>query len=367
MVLVPAGHHPSVLAGLFYCTQPVKALILTMTLALVLAATDATAHSTPEWQAQSAATRAALARMDKLINSAAREKAYVDYLAMFHPRVQAWGLYPDGAADLGRIREHYRPVFFELGGGVLVSDQVIVAGPMAAQRYHSLMVLNGTFDGVEANNKPVVIRGQTFFMIDQAGVIRERWSNHDHAYRMAQLRGEKGAQEGRELAGKLNGPGLSEESGIDALALLVAAFNQPEDPARRESRVAALLAPGLRVHGLDGEVKDSRAMQAFLGELWQAYPDLILMTGPPVSGWSMVAARWRASGSQRAPFRNQFGGRVPVSMHGELILRFTAGGLVEEAWIDARTHCRDGEPEACGIGPARLQSGPEQNRTDSIP
>jgi len=345
----------------------VKALILSMALPLALAVTRVAGHSTPEWQAQSTTTRTALARMDELINSPVRETAYVDYLALFHPRVQAWGLYPDGAAGLARIREHYRPVFFELGGGVLVSDQVIVAGPMAAQRYHSLMVLNGTFDGVEANDRPVVIRGQTFFMIDEEGLIRERWSNHDHAYRMAQLRGEEGAREGRELARKLNGPGLSEASTIDALASLVEAFNQPESPDRRESAVVALLAPRLRVHGLDGEMKDSGAMQAFLRELWHAYPDLILMTGPPVSGWSMVAAQWRASGSQRAPWRNQFGGRVPVSMHGELILKFTAGGLVEEAWIDARTRSCDGEPEACETWAERLQSWPEQNRTDPIP
>ena len=316
-----------------------KAPILSMALALAVLATNAAGDSAPAWQVQSAATRAALARMDDLINASAREQAYTDYMALFHPRVQAWGLYPDGAADLQRIREHYRPVFFELGGGVLVSDQVIVAGPMAAQRYHSLMVLNGNFDGVEARNRPVVIRGQTFFMIDEKGLILERWSNHDHAYRMAQLLGEKGAQAGRELAQKLNGPGLSEESGIDALASLVAAFNQPESPGRREARVASLLAPQLRVHGLDGEVKDSAALQAFLRELWGAYPDLILMTGPPVSGWSLVAARWQATGSQRAPFRNQFRGRLPVCMHGDLILRLTGEGLVEEAWVDARPHC----------------------------
>jgi hypothetical protein len=283
----------------------------------------------------SAHTRQALEHMDGLINAGDRAAAYASYMALFHPEVRAWGLYLDGAADLARIRQHYHPVFFELGGGVLVSDQVITAGSMAAQRYHSLMRLNGVFDGVEAKDKPVVIRGQTIFRLDGQGRILERWSNHDHAYRMGQLLGSEGRAAGARLARSLNGPGLSEAATREALERLVAAFNQPEAPKRRYAEIRQLLSPDLVLHGLHPQAQDADFAAALLDELWRAFPDLVVDTGTPITAWSFVAAEWRATGSRRAPFRGSDGSAVPVCLSGETVLRLDDSGRVAEAWIDA--------------------------------
>lgn len=295
---------------------------------------------TTTWQERSNVTRSTLSRMDKLINSDDSRTAYDQYMAMFHPAIKAWGLYENQGADLEHIKQHYLPVFFELEGGVLVSDQVIVAGPMAAQRYHSMMLLNGTFDGVEAKNKPVVIRGQTFFQIDENGLITERWSNHDHAYRMGQLLGEQGRKQGAAMAMALNGPGITEKQGIETMHALVRAFNQAEAPGRRAQETESLLSRAIKLHGIGVGTKDAGQTAAFLEELWTAFPDLILSIGPAISGWSFVAVDWRLTGSQRQSFRGQFKPDSPVCFQGQLIAHLTSAQKFDEVWVDVKEQCQ---------------------------
>jgi predicted ester cyclase len=291
------------------------------------------------WRKTSEHTRKTLVRMDELINSEDRETAYARYMAMFHPRVSAWGLHEQGAADIDAIRDHYRAVFFELGGGVLVTDKLVVAGPMAAQRYHSMMVLNGTFDGVEAREKTVVIRGQTFFLIDEEGLIQQRWSNHDHAYRMEQLLGAQGREEGQRLSSRLNGPGPDvSESGL-VLEGILAAFNQPEAPAARENDTASFFSDDFKFYGIGPDGDNAKAFLDLLAEVWRSYPDLILSTGDPIVGWGYVATDWRATGSHREGFRGIPANNAPVCFHGEVIARLTSQGKLEAAWIDVYGQC----------------------------
>ncbi len=295
----------------------------------------AQAVSPPSWQASTAHTRKTLHRMDELINQADRQAAYKQYLAIFHPEVKAWGLYANGAANIDRVREHYRSVFFELGGGVLVSDKVVVAGPMAAQRYHSLMSLSGTFDGVTAENKPVVIRGQTIFRIDNDGKIRERWSNHDHAYRMGQLLGEPGTSEGTRIARELNGPGLSETETLIRLSALVTAFNQPEAPQQRFSDTTGFLSKTFKLHGVSDRPLDKTGTLQFLEGFWSAFPDTMLDVGTPITAWGHIAVDWRATGTWRQEFRGTINRGAPVCIQGDMILRLSGKGQIEEAWLDA--------------------------------
>lgn len=300
--------------------------------------------SPPDWQATSLHTRQTLARMDELINQADKKNAYQHYMAMFHPDVQAWGLHANGAADISDIREHYKAVFFELGGGVLVSDKVVATGPMAAQRYHSLMSLSGTFDGVTASSKPVVIRGQTVFRIDREGRILERWSNHDHAYRMGQLLGERGTLDGREITRAMNGPGLSEPEALTLLSALIAALNQPESPVERQSDTANLLSSDFRLHGGSNRaLKKARAMQS-LENFWQAFPDVMVDVGTPITAWAYIAANWQATGSWRQEFMGALVDHAPVCIQGDMILRLSDQGQIDEAWLDAGAptpgHCK---------------------------
>ena len=163
------------------------------------------------WREQSERTRAAVYHMENSVNltptdTAGKRKAYEAYMATFSPDVIVHGLVPSGDVDYAGLRRFYAALFGTFRGSVLVSDEMIVAGNMAAQRYHSLGRMTGQFDGVQLDDRLVALRGQTFFKLDEAGRIAERWSNHDHGYRMALTRGPQGRPEGERLARFLTGP-----------------------------------------------------------------------------------------------------------------------------------------------------------------
>lgn len=269
-------------------------------------------------------------------NSADRRSAYDRYVALFDPAAKVFGLVPDRAGTIEDVRKHYRAVFFDLQNGTLVEDDRIVAGEMGAHRYHSMLTLNGTFDGVVAKDKPVTLRGQTFFRYGSDGRIVERWSNHDHAYRMGQLLGDKGREEGAKIGAQLNGPGLNEQQGYAAVSRLIEAFSRAEAPVRRRTEVANMLSEGLIVRGLRCGTAGKAHLLAHFDGLWTAFPDLHMkLAGEPMSGWSMVALRWQARSSQRAPY----GGRKPgyrtiAQWSGQLIARLDRDERIVELWID---------------------------------
>jgi len=269
-------------------------------------------------------------------NSANRQAAYDRYIALFDPAARVFGLVPDRVGTIEDVRKHYRAVFFELQNGTLVEDDRIVAHDMGAHRYHSMLTLNGTFDGVVAKDKPVTLRGQTFFRYGKDGRIVERWSNHDHAYRMGQLLGDKGREEGAQIAAQLNGLGLSEQQGYALVSRFTGSFNRVEAPGSRRSEVAGLLADGMIVHGLNCSNATKSDLLAHYDSLWMSFPDLHMkLTGEPMSGWSMVAFRWQAMGSQRAPYgkrRPKY--RTIVQWSGQLIARLDKDARIAELWID---------------------------------
>lgn len=153
---------------------------------------------------------------------------------------------------------------------------------------------------------------------------------------MGQLLGDKGREEGAQIAAQLNGPGLSEQQGYAFVSRLTGSFNRVEAPDRRRSEVAGLLADGMIVHGLNCSNATKSELLAHYDSLWTSFPDLHLkLTGEPISGWSMVAFRWQAMGSQRAPY----GGRKPgyrtiVQWSGQLIARLDKDARIAELWVN---------------------------------
>lgn len=290
--------------------------------------------SPAEWRAVGQQTRIRMREMDETLRDRDAQRSYENYLAMFADNVVAYGLYDTGGTDLEGLREHYRPVFFELRDGVLLSDDVIVAGRMAAQRYHSMLFLNGEFDGVEASSRPVFLQGQTIFRFDADGRIAERWSNHDHGYRLGQLQGEHGRTEGDRIARILNGPGLSEEEVIARIDTFQAAFNRMEAPSDREREVRNLFSTAARIHGIADGPTDVSRLIARLAELRSAVPDLRMSVRTSMSAWSMGAFRWTALGSQRARYDGREPDMRPVLITGECILRFDGNGHIVEVWFD---------------------------------
>lgn len=273
-------------------------------------------------------------RMDARINDEAGAAGLDAYLALFSPAVRAWGLYEDGPADLARVRQHYTPVFGGFKDSILVSEETIVAGTMAAQRYHALFHLDGVFDGVEAHDRLTAIRGQTFFRFDDGGLIAERWSNHDHAYRMGQLQGERGVAEGRRIGRVLNGAGLDEAGVYAALDAGLDAFNRIHSPAQRRAAIARLLDAGL-----EGDAGSRDALLGRLDAFWRAVPDAVMHLDARLSAWGMGAVRWRIAGSLRGDFEGRAATQQPVSLHGEAIVRFTPAGRIDAVWSGC-THWR---------------------------
>ncbi len=287
------------------------------------------------WENTTNHTRERLHAMDAVINQQADPgEAYENYMATFSPSVLAHGLLPGVAADHAAVREFYRGLFGAFKDSVLVSDELIVAGPMAAQRYHSLGYMTGTFDGVAMDRKLVAIRGQTFFRLDADGLIAERWSNHDHAYRLAQIKGESAVEEGRRLTALLNGPGLSEQSVYDRLVSMAAAFNLIHDPDERETRFLAFFDKDVVVHGISAGQARLREFADYCRARWHALPDLVINLEAKLSAWSMGAVRWRATGSLRERYDDIEPTRAPVTLTGETILRFNQAGKVLEIWIN---------------------------------
>jgi predicted ester cyclase len=294
------------------------------------------AQSAPRWALQSEATRVAVYRMEARVNqlpedAGGRQKAYEDYMASFSPQVVVHGLI-EGTTNYQGVRQFYAPLFATLRGSVLVSDELIVAGPMAAQRYHAVGRMTGVFDGATLTNRLVALRGQTFFRLGEDGRISERWSNHDHGYRMAQTLGAAGAVQGAHLALALNGPGLSEQRVYERLDALRDAFNLVNDPERREQQLLSLFDPSVIVHDDVSPNGDLAALRRELRSLWAAFPDLVINQEARLSAWSMGAIRWRGTGSQRGEWHRMPANWQPVELSGELILRFGGDGRIAELW-----------------------------------
>ena len=300
----------------------------------------ARARDITAWEASTARTRERLHAMDAAINLRGDPvQAYEKYMATFSPAVRVHGLLPGEATNYNGVREFYSSLFGTFEDSVLVSDELIVAGPIAAQRYHSLGYMTGTFDGVAMNRKLVAIRGQTFFRLDANGLIAERWSNHDHAYRLAQIKGDAGIQEGRQLAARLNGPGLSERAVYGRLDAMAADFNLIHNPAQRENRFLAFFDEDVMVHGIGSGPRGLNEFRDYYRARWQAFPDLVINLEAKLSAWSMGAMRWRATGSFRGPYDDIEPTQAPVTLTGEAILRFNQSGKVVEIWVnDSRLH-----------------------------
>ncbi len=328
---------PANAAGYQYIVMSVSYVPILCALMLLGGNGVAIAESPKSWASLSEDTRVRMEQMDEYIRGADKERAYKDYLAIFHEDVVAHGMLESGPANKDELRSHYHPVFFELKDGVLLSDNVIVAGNMAAQRYHSLLYLRGRFDGVDADNAPVFLRGQTFFRFDAQQKIVERWSNHDHAFRLQQLLGADGAAEGRRISAVLNGPGLSEKSVRARLVEMNVAFNNVTAPAERRQQYAMFFRDDVIVHGLAADVVGLGELNRYYDRLWRAFPDLERQYDAVISAWSYGAVRWRALGSHRDSFGGETATLRPTKLTGEMIAKFDPDGRITEIWINDAT------------------------------
>ena len=178
----------------------------------------------------------------------------------------------------------------------------------------------------------MAIRGYTLFRFGEDGLVAERWSNHDHEYRLVQWEGPQAAEKGRRLKRFLNGPSLCEEEVVGRLAALEAALGILAPAEEREAAVRACLAPGAQVHGIgDGPVGPAGLLQHY-AELWEAVPDLVFHHDATLSAWGYGAVRWRATGYVAGAFRGVGPSDDAAVLHGETIVRYDDHGLIDMMW-----------------------------------
>lgn len=169
------------------------------------AAPASTEYTCADFNRQS---RASAARLDgelHIANSslraedlaAGRNPKLAAYLDQFAADVTVHGLQgrPE-PAHIGDVRAHYHHVMGSATPAVrdpdsaLREDVRVVAGPMAAHRYHAALHVPGfppDFAYYDAA-LPLQLRGQTIFDYGgPGGTIHERWSNHDNKFRTGQL------------------------------------------------------------------------------------------------------------------------------------------------------------------------------------
>jgi hypothetical protein len=129
--------------------------------------------------------------------AAGRNPKLAAYMDQFAADVAVHGL--QGRPEPARIQDvkaHYQHVMGAATPAIrdpdsaLQEDVRVVAGPMAAHRYHAALHVPGfppDFAYYDAA-LPLQLRGQTIFDYGgPEGAIRERWSNHDNKFRTGQL------------------------------------------------------------------------------------------------------------------------------------------------------------------------------------
>jgi hypothetical protein len=285
-----------------------------------------------QWAHLSERTRARLVQMDRDANPDGTSEALDRYLSVFSDDIVAHGLVDDGDTGKAGMRGHYAPVFSSFPDLRLVTEELVVAGEMAAQKYHAA----GTI--TEPDGTPIrafALRGYTFFRFGGHGLVVERWSNHDHEYRLTQLEGPDAAEKGRLLQHRLNGPSLGEEEVFRRLVELERALNVIDDPLARSPAVRACFAPSARVHVAAGgsEVGPDSFLE-HLEELWTAVPDLVFHHDARLTAWGYGAVRWRATGYARGSFRGVGPGDSAVVLYGETIVRYDDDGLIDAVWTN---------------------------------
>jgi len=129
--------------------------------------------------------------------AAGRNPKLAAYIAQFADNVRVHGLQgrPE-PATLSDVKAHYQLVMGSPSSpsrdaeGGLREDLAVVAGPMAAHRYHAALHVPGFPPDFAYYDSaiPLKLRGQTVFDYGGPdGTIRERWSNHDNKFRTGQL------------------------------------------------------------------------------------------------------------------------------------------------------------------------------------
>ena len=297
------------------------------------------------WRALSQANRRRLYAMQTATHGGQRGRSDAlrrldRYFSFFAPDAKLYGYTEPSAVSVSQAKGSYEALFLA-SDGMLVSDEMIVAGPMAAQRYHVLSRFDGAFFGRQFNDDFIALRGQDIFEMDAGSTARiaKRWANHDHAYRVSQMPApgqtpQAAAAEGAKLGQWLNGP-LDEARIYEWIDRFQTTFNDLRG-VRSVASLARDRTETLAAHFVAGCPLDGGAaatVEAHLRRWFVLMPDVTLVIEGRVGVANFGAFRWRATGRLATEGDARLGvDSVAVTQTGETIFRFTNEGLVDHVW-----------------------------------
>ena len=114
----------------------------------------------------------------------------------------------------------------------------------------------------------------------------------------------------------------------DAKAVLRKWFDEVWNE-RRDAAIDQLAAPHSLVHGLGPDLRGPEGFKTFHTSFCNAFPDIHVTLEDLVCEGTMVAARWRATGTHRGDGLGFPATGKPVSFTGMVFARVENGQLVE--------------------------------------
>ncbi len=261
-------------------------------------------------------------------------------------QIVAHGMAPNpvGKSDLISF---YTAVFSEFPDFRLVDDTLLVAGDMAAHRYHALGTHSG---GSSPTRAQIMFRGQTIYKLNSQGRVTWRVSNHDHQFREEQLQHFRSP--GRRLSGRSWAPDpfavsareLSQQSVKEserelAIRRKFAALDFQSSNALTRHEAWRHFAETTRVSGLDQEfplgtktIRDLRDRT----QVWaDALPDLNYQTLELIVCGDFVARSYIATGthSNRDLYGRKASGKK-IFLREQAVYQLDPSNLVVAMWIN---------------------------------
>lgn len=250
--------------------------------------------------------------------------------------------------DKQTLIEFYSAVFANFPDFTLVSDSLIVAGDMGAHRYHAMGTYMG---GPDATNQKVMFRGQTIYRVNRSGRVIWRNSNHDHAFREAQITYSRDRSLGAVMRSYEpdpfhHHPGYTSKAVADAEDLdefsvrkAVTELSTMASQANMTKAYWQLYRPDAKIHGLVPtkplDEQPLAALQERQAELRRAIPDLAFATDELIVCGPYAIEQNNAWGHHTggALYGHPANGKQ-LKLREQTIYRFDAHLRVAERWIN---------------------------------
>jgi hypothetical protein len=261
--------------------------------------------------------------------------------------IVAHGMVP-GPIGKAQLTEFYTAVFTAFPDFRLVDDALLVAGDMGAHRYHALGTHTG---GDHPTGEKIMLRGQTIYRVNAQGRVTWRISNHDHAFREAQIAFAATRRPAEAPRSWEPDPFAAEAAYVDD-AVMYEPLAIPEPRIRR--RLAEFMcalndaasgsgpwgtyAPDAVIHGLTAgdplAANTLGELQARVAAFRDAVPDLQVFSHELIVCGPYAIQQYYATGTRRDTSLPSGSTTGRLITRGETIYRFDGHLRIVEQWVN---------------------------------